>query len=285
MGTRAHPSLFAGLVDDAAVFPPGLAPLPRAVEEHIAREAYRRYVGPLLVPAAAAAEVVSLADGRALRLGLIARPGMPLEPVVEGARLLQEGVASGAHQVSLAGVEVGAASDWKPLVELGVPVTVEIPREGRDDALEAVHQAAVGRMGRPPIQAKLRTGATETWAWPDEHEVARFIEDCAVRSLPFKLTGGLHHILRADRADGPQHGLLNILAAVTVALDGGELDQLVEILQEPSIEPVGSVVVPLLPDEAERVRRAFTAYGCCDVLDPLRELAEVGIIDPEPAPA
>ena len=48
--------LFDRLVDDAAVFPPGLAPLDVAVREHLDRRegAYAAHIGPLLVPASAA---------------------------------------------------------------------------------------------------------------------------------------------------------------------------------------------------------------------------------------
>lgn len=52
--------LFTGLVDDAAVFPPGLAPLDVAVREHHAhrRSWYADVVGPLLCPADRSAELV-----------------------------------------------------------------------------------------------------------------------------------------------------------------------------------------------------------------------------------
>src|SRR5258706_15580954 len=54
MSTRV-PALLARLVDDAAVFPPGNAPLPEAVAAHHGHRAawYADLVGPLLVPASA----------------------------------------------------------------------------------------------------------------------------------------------------------------------------------------------------------------------------------------
>ncbi len=287
MPTRLLEQLLDGLIDDAAVFPPGLAPLPRAVTEHLKRTAYRRYIGPLLVPATSAAEVVSLAAGAALRVGLIARPGMPIEPVVDGVATLQ------GSSVELTGVEVGAAADWRSLVGddqaagVEVPVTVEIPRDGFDAALDAVaevfHRTPVPDLENR-VQAKFRTGATETWAWPDEVELARFLTGCVDRDLPFKLTGGLHHVLRADHPGpdgGPQHGLLNVLAALACVIDGGDAATVTGLLAERTPEPLGSVLLPLLPEQAEGLRRHFTAYGCCDVLDPVRELAELDLIDPQ----
>ncbi|PID96766.1 MAG: hypothetical protein CSA84_03025 [Actinomycetales bacterium] len=288
MSTRLLEQLLDGLIDDAAVFPPGLAPLPQAVDEHLERTAYRRYIGPLLVPATSAAEVVSLAGGAALRVGLIARPGMPIEPVTDSVATLR------GSSVQVAGVEVGAAADWRSLVGddqaiagVGVPVTVEIPRDGFDAALDAV--AEVARRAPAPeadsrVQAKFRTGATETWAWPDEAELARFLIGCVERDLPFKLTGGLHHALRADHPGpdgGPQHGLLNVLAALTCVIDGGDAATVTGLLAERTPEPLTSILLPLLPEQADDLRRHFTAYGCCGVLDPVRELAELDLIDPQ----
>ncbi len=275
VSTRLHSALLLGLIDDAAIFPPGLAPLPKAVADHLARLAYRPFIGPLLVTAALAGEVVELAGSRPLRLGLIARPGMPLEPVREGAQALV------GTSVTLAGVEVGAAADWAPLAGLGVPLTVEIPREGFEQALDAVAAAYRRHAGEPVVQAKLRTGQTDVWAWPDEAELARFIRACVDRELPFKLTGGLHHAVRADHPDGPQHGLLNVLAAVSAAVEGVGEAELAEILAERSHEPTATVLLGLEPAEVERVRAAFRAYGCCNVLDPVTELADLGLIDKE----
>src|SRR2546423_9174583 len=60
---RPVPAAFVGLLDDAAVFPPGNAPLPDAVAAHREHRAawYAPMVGPLLLPpedvAAAPAEI------------------------------------------------------------------------------------------------------------------------------------------------------------------------------------------------------------------------------------
>src|SRR5690349_9033386 len=58
---RPVPPVFAGLLDDAAVFPPGNAPLSEAVERHRDHRAawYAPMVGPLLVPADAVTAVPS----------------------------------------------------------------------------------------------------------------------------------------------------------------------------------------------------------------------------------
>lgn len=278
MTSRLPRALLQGLVDDAAVFPPGLAPLPRAVAEHVARTAYRPFVGPLLVPATAADDVRALAGAAHLRVGLIARPGMPVEPVRDGVAALA------GSTVEVAGVEVGAAADWASLLDLGVAVTVEIPRDGFTAALDEVADASHQTERNPLVQAKFRTGATETWAWPDEEELARFVIACLERDLPFKLTGGLHHALRADHPGpdgGPQHGLLNVLAAVHLAAQGAPVSVVEGLLAAREPEPLVDVLTALPSEGVGRLRRAFTAYGCCDVLDPLGELATLGLIDKE----
>ncbi len=281
MSTRLPDRLLTGLIDDAAVFPPGLAPLPRAVSQHIARQAYRRYVGPLLVPATAAADVLALADGQQLRVGLIARPGAPIEPVREGIAALA------GTTVAVTGVEVGAASDWVALAAQSpadVTVTVEIPRDGFEQALDAVAAAAHEQPWGTGVQAKFRTGATEVWAWPDERELTAFLMGCVARDLPFKLTGGLHHVLRADHPGpdgGPQHGLLNVLAALTCVIDGGDADIVAEVLAERTVDPLAAVLLPLGDEQVDVLRGHFRAYGCCDVLDPIRELVAVDLLDAE----
>ena len=276
MSPRLPHALIEGLIDDAAVFPPGSSPLPDAVAAHLARTAYRRFVGPLLVPATAAEQVVALVGDAPLSAGLIARPGMPLEPVTAGVE------ACVGTPVMVTGIEVGAASAWDRLADLGA-MTTEIPRAGFDAAMDSVAAAAeAGAAGeRPTVQAKFRTGATDVWAWPDEDELARFVVGCVDRDLPFKLTGGLHHVLRAAQSDGQQHGLLNVLAAVDAAVSGASPATVADVLRERSAPPLAGVLVALGPDEVAAVRRTFTAYGCCTVTDPIGELVALGLLERE----
>ena len=131
------------------------------------------------------------------------------------------------------------------------------------------------------LTADGRTGATEVWAWPDEAELARFIHGCVRRRLPFKLTGGLHHVLRADRVDGPQHGLLNVLTAVDAAAAGALPDQIAACLAERSPGPLTDVLLGMTSEEVAEVRAVFRAYGCCTVTDPIGELVELGLLKEE----
>ncbi len=271
--------LLLRLVDDAAVFPPGDAPLDVAVREHLQRRVgpYAAQLGPLLVPAAAAAELARLAaaDERCvadpLEVGLVVRPGAPVEPLVEAVSLLRDD-----PHVVVTGAELGWADGWRSALELEVPLSVEVGLDGEqeralDDIASAVDDEA-------DVQAKFRTGATPSWLWPDERVLARFLDGVILRGLAFKLTGGLHHAARTIEGE-PQHGLLNVLLATHEALDGAESDELAGILAQTSAEVLVDRAVRLDADAAARIRTSFTAYGCCGVLDPIGELTALGLID------
>ena len=268
----AEPALFAGLVDDAAVFPPGNAPLAEAVRLH-RRHRTSRYaacVGPLLVPASAAGELVSLLDGAPLRVGVIGRPGVAAADVAAAVSLLRS-----APGVEVAGVELGWAADWRATDFADLPRTLEVPR-GPEQAV-AIADLASDASDAVVLQAKLRTGATDTWAWPDETELATFIRDTIDHDLGFKLTGGLHHVVRGTHDGEEQHGLLNVLAAVRWALNGEEVGELVPLLAERDPAVLVPQVTRMSAADAAIVRAFFTAYGCCEVTDPLGELTTLGL--------
>lgn len=278
-------AVFDRLVDDAAVFPPGLAPTDVAVREHLdLRDGpYAAQLGPLLVPAAAAAEVAALAaaDARAadrpLRVGLIVRPGGPVEPLVEAVHLLRD-----AQSVEVASVELGWSPEWRRALDLDVPVVVEV---GLGDAQAVALDEIADAVDREAdVRAKFRTGQTPAWPWPDERELAGFLDAVVLRGLGFKLTGGLHHVVRGDYDGEPMHGLLNVLVATHDALEGEEAPALAHTLSVTDVEHLVDRLLHLAPDDTARARASFTAYGCCGVLDPLTELEALGLL-PERNPA
>jgi hypothetical protein len=271
--------LFDRLVDDAAVFPPGLAQLDVAVREHLDRRSgpYAAHLGPLLVPASSAARLATLAaaDPRTaedpLEVAVVVRPGSSVQALVDALELLRDD-----DRVLVTAAELGWSHEWRQVLVAEVPVVVEVGRgedqpRGLDDIAAAVDE-------EHDVTAKFRTGATPTWAWPDEAVLGGFLDAVVLHGLRFKLTGGLHHAVRDSHGGEPMHGLLNVLLATHEALHGAEAHELAGVLARHDTEVLVTALSSLSTDDAERVRESFTAYGCCGVLDPLTELRALGLI-------
>ena len=302
------PVLFRGLVDDAAVFPPAATPMPDAVTAHAVHRAawYAGCIGPLLVPAVAVAELLEVLDGThpgvhgahqhggerpgdathpapvagqdgPLDVVLIARPGADPATLTAGLDALHE-----EDSVRVVGAELAWEEGWRDLGLDDLAVALEVPRgEDRDVALAEVLVA--DREGLRVV-AKLRTGPTPTWPWPDEQELADFLVVSAGLGVPFKLTGGLHHAVRGayEVAGEPEenHGLLNVLLATSAALSGAGAAEVTGLLALREARALADVVGAWTEASATRVREAFTAYGCCTVTDPIGELADLGLLVP-----
>ncbi len=283
------PELLRALVDDAAVFPPGNSPLPDAVAAH-ARHRDTHYagcVGPLLVPAASASDLLAELDGGRwphrdpLRIGIIARPGTDPGVLREAIALLTTD-----PRVDVTGAELGWTPDWRRLDLPGdLPLALEVPRErsAQDEAMADV-RASVAE--GDAVVAKFRTGPTPTWPWPDEDELAGFLRAATGAPVPFKLTGGLHHVVRGTyEVDGVReenHGLLNVLVATHTALDDGSPSAVSGLLAVRDARALADLVAAWTDDTTRRARAAFTSFGCCTVTDPLTELADLGLLDADP---
>lgn len=283
----ASPLLFTGLVDDAAMFPPGNAPLDQALKEHLEhRQAwYADLLGPLLIPAGRAAELVEAVAGQALSeppiVGLVARDGLD--------QAIQALHASTADIVDVAAVELplAAADDvdraWAELATSSPrpePRTVwwEVDRAGylREQLGRLAGAAGSGRPGG----AKLRTGGPDAAAVPSEDELAAFLRHAIDLDLTFKLTAGLHHAVRGtDEATRLEHhGVLNVLCAIKAALNGAEEDELAEILAERAAEPLLTRAHAMSEADASVIRAFWASFGCCGVTDPIDELADLGLL-------
>lgn len=271
--------LFAGLIDDAAVFPPGLAPLDVAVREHLDRRTspYAACIGPLLVPATSVVELKALADAgdgtadEPLRVGLIVRPGSALDPLREAVEALRDD-----ERIAVSAVELGWTPGWQSVLDLEVPVVVEVGLDGVQ--AEALDDIAAAVDDGSDVIAKFRTGQTPSWPWPDEQALAGFLDAVVLHGLPFKLTGGLHHAVRGTYAGEPMHGVLNVLLATHEALEGAEAPELADTLAETDPEALVERITRLAPEQVERARASLTAYGCCGVMEPIDELVALGLL-------
>ncbi|WP_433868765.1 hypothetical protein [Saccharopolyspora sp. CA-218241] len=271
------PAFARALCDDAAVFPPGLAPLAEAVPAHRAHRAaaHADLVGPLVVGAAALPELGGLITD-ALDLAVTA-PGGPAQ--LPGLFADLAGLP-----VRLAALEVAVPDGAAPaafLAELDracapvpeVAVFVEVPR---DDRRPDLLRALAGTRYR----AKFRTGGVTADLHPDEAELAAAVHAAVGAGIPFKATAGLHHALRNTdpRTGFEQHGFLNLLLATDAAADCADPAEIAAVLAERDGEPIARRVAALDADRVAAVRARFLSFGTCSIIEPLTELVDLGLV-------
>nr|MDT0662696.1 hypothetical protein [Micromonospora sp. DSM 115978] len=275
------PGLLDGLVDDAAVFPPGSAPLPEAVAAHRRHRAawYAGMVGPLLVPASELAALAALLDTtERIDVGVIG--DVPIPRLYRLRDTLD-------RRIRIRQVEAAVAKRGEDpragLAELvGLPahlddadVYAEIPLTW--GLLRALDTLAQERASGKRVAAKFRTGGLAAELFPTPVELAAVICACRDRELPFKLTAGLHHAVRhIDPETGfTHHGFVNVLAGVLAAAEGGEVADVAELLA--ATDPQAFV-------DRVRARRSgsrplWAGFGSCSIVEPLTDLVRLGLVD------
>jgi hypothetical protein len=276
----AVPAAWSGLVDDAAIFPPGDAPLPDAVAAYLARreEWYADLVGPLVVRDTDLPDVdpevpvsVVLTGGAGAVAGvaaLAAKRGHRLAGLETAVRDLDD-MAGNVRRITTA---VDAARDSGTLAD--TRVYVELPQsDPTADWLAAADAAAEAEH-----LLKFRTGGVEAHLFPSATTVAAWIDAALDRETPFKCTAGLHHAVRhRDHETGFEHlGFLNVLLATRVAFDGGSVEETAQVLED---HYANDLVAMARQSDLEGARRWFTSYGSCSVGEPLEELVGLGLIE------
>lgn len=273
-------TLFDRLVDDAAIFPPGNAPLDAAIRDHERHRgsAYASLIGPLLVRDADVSRLPALAEGP-LQIGVIATAG-PLG--------LEQAVAT-LHDfphITVAGFEIPlppgdlVAETANLLSELavlhGITVSVELPRPGA--YVPDAWLAAVDEIAAAGFQAKFRTGGVEASAHPGEQELAMVLDALVPRR--FKLTAGLHRAVRNTQPGTgfEQHGFLNIMVAVHGLLAGSTVDDAAAVLASRDGAALADAVRSWSSSDGAAVRRTFRGFGCCGVTEPYEDLVDLELM-------
>lgn len=276
-----------GLVDDAALFPPGNAPLDRAVAAH--RESrvseYADLVGGFVVSDVRLPELIDVLDERdddeLLGINVVVTGGAgAIEPAVRWATRAplthlraieialrdEEDLAHNARRVLTATDQLAEELD-------GVEVYVEPPRLRGEPT--AGWLAAIDELASLGVRAKFRTGGVEQDAFPTCGELADAINAALDRELAFKCTAGLHHAVRhVDAETGlTHHGFLNVLLATRACLDGRDAS---DVLAE---ESAAVLLDGIDVDELARTRRWFTGFGSCSILEPHDDLVELGLLE------
>jgi hypothetical protein len=281
--------LLRDLLDDAAIFPPGEAPMARAVPAHAVHVSawYAELVGPFVCSGSRLPDLLDALDATpevaALDVAVVLDRGT-------GSLHEAAGLVADDTRLLLAGVEVplrgegpvDAARRAVATVD-GVlggpddrrPVSIEVPwAPGWREALEVVAEAG--------HRAKFRTGGATAEAHPAEHALAERVLACLDLDLPFKLTAGLHHaVRRTETGTGfEQHGFLNVLLAVAAALDGAGAEDVARVLADRDGSALAARLAALDEAGATRLRRWFASFGTCSITEPVDDLVALGLLAP-----
>lgn len=295
MSTIPQPYRF--LVDDAAVFPPGNAPLGEALAAHRRhrRSPWADLLGPFVVSDEALPDLIEAVrasgDDTPLPVSVVVTGGAgAIEPAVRWAGRAEElelaavelalrdeqDLPRNARRVTTVVDQLRAASD----LDDDTPVYVEPPRPvGPEPA--ASWLTALDELAALDLRLKFRTGGVTADAFPSAAELASCIDAALDRELRFKCTAGLHHALRhRDEETGfEHHGFLNVLLATRAALDGSGVEDVEQVLGTTA----ASAVRDTLDEEGEETlvsaRRWFVSFGSCSVREPLEDLVDLGLVD------
>jgi hypothetical protein len=273
------PQHWRGLLDDAAIFPPGDVPLHEAVAAHgVHRESW---YGDLLGSFVLKDTDLPLVRGTSHRLSVVVTggAGQVVGPLGAAARL-------GLH---VAGLEIAlrdpddlagnarrvvAAVDHartEGVLDEDVPVFVELPQADPSYGWEA----AADEVASAELRLKLRTGGLEAHLFPTADRLAAWIDAALDRELPFKCTAGLHHAVRHTSPEGfEQHGFVNVLLATVRAFDGASREETVATLEERD-----AARLPVTEQDVVRARRWFTSFGTCSVDEPLADLLALDLLE------
>jgi hypothetical protein len=274
------PAAWAAIVDDAAIFPPGDAPVHEATAAYTARTPEE------------GAELVGTFVLKDTDLPLVRGFGAPLSVVVTGGAGQIAGPAGLCSKLGLdlAGLEIALrdlddlagnarrvvaavdAARSEGVLDEDVAVYVELPHVGNTSSW----LAAADEVAAAEHRLKFRTGGLEAPAFPAAHALARWVDAALDRETPFKCTAGLHNAVRHTGDDGfEHHGFVNVLVATRRAFDGASTDEVVEVLEQ---RDGAALVADASSLDLAGARRWFTSFGSCSVAEPLEDLRTLGLV-------
>ena len=274
------PDAWRGFVDDAAIFPPGDAALPDALDAFTDRrdEWYADLVGSLVVtdtlltdvPAEVPVSVVLTGGAGAVEgvARLAQRRGLQVVGLEAALRDLDD-LPGNAQRVVTAVDAVRADG-----LLTDTQVYVELPQAAPDHGWLAAADVVAASEAR----LKFRTGGVEPHLFPTAATVAAWIDAALDRETPFKCTAGLHHAVRhRDHTTGFEHlGFLNVLLATRAAFDGAATAEVTAVLDD---SYVNDLVALARTSDLAGARRWFTSFGSCSVTEPLDDLTALGLLE------
>lgn len=299
--------LLAGAVDYAGLFPPAALDMGAAVSAYAEYrgDPARFVLGRFIVPVArlrefddAAAAMLPRGDGaEPWQLSALTGPDLSadIRLVLNFNDRHSSGSDIGRAEIDVleikaqARAEIASAMSSMPA---GVTPFFEIPIADDPSHLIAELRRTGGR-------AKARTGGVTAGAFPSAEDVARFMINCRDERVPFKLTAGLHHALRAayrlsyaaDAEIGDMFGYLNMFVAAALAWDGADESTLVAALNSRDVADFdfandglsfrGRFVGVATLREARA--NFVTSFGSCSFREPVDDLASLSLHSPSPA--
>lgn len=267
--TVATIHLFDRLLDDAAIFPPGNAPMAHALLAHELHENswYAATMGPFVCSGRRWPELTAgLRDGRPpLATSLVVTGGLAeLEPAVALA-LAEPRTVLRAVEVPITYGEVDAALRALDLLPAEVRTFVELPFGS----------------GLAPLQSSRHKAKFRTADGPGPGAaLAQTLLEAARRRVPFKLTGGLHHAVATPvtTTSPARQGFLNVLTATAAALEGRPEAAIATELAEYDGATLTDRVRQWPRETMDEVRALFTSFGTCSVAEPLEDLVGLGLL-------
>jgi hypothetical protein len=269
--------LFAHLLDDAAIFPPGNAPMGDAVRDHLAHRAapYADLVGPFVCSDDRLDELITVVTPHdvVLDVSVVVRAGVEGVPAAVGA-------VRGAPALRLAAVDVPAARADDEIGEVVAAFDRHLPESAAGYVEVPVTRPDLEALRASRYGVKLRTGGTAAAAFPSEGELALALHRVVGAGLTLKCTAGLHHAVRhLDLATGfEHHGFLNVLLAVDAARRGAAPDDLAAVLAERDQDELAGRTARLTAAEVGAIRRTFACFGTCSVSEPVEDLTALGLL-------
>jgi hypothetical protein len=269
----ARSALLGRLIDHAALFPPASMSIPdAAAEDRRARQGpYAWMLARFVCPASkleALAGEMPWREAPGISVVLDTPHFAPLEVAAEAGAPIE------AVELRLDGPLATVAETTR---RMGWTTYLELTVDGgwRDGV-----PRAVGAVARAGGRVKLRCGGQ---AVPSVEQVALVIAACRDAGCAFKATAGLHHPIRR----GPEHGFLNLLAAVTFAhAHGAEAAELESVLgeEDPSAFAIDSEGITVRGRRADRAEIAaareglFASIGSCSWREPVEDLQALGLL-------
>lgn len=265
---------WAGLVDDAAIFPPGDVPFDEAVGAYAERSVED------------GAELVGSFVLRDTDLPRLTDPVAPLSIVCTGGAGQLAGPTNWIRRTNVepAGMEIAVrdlddlAGNVRRIVaatddlETEWPIFIELPSTPTDHGwLSAADVAA-----EAGFRLKFRTGGLDASAFPPSEVLASWIEAALDRETAFKCTAGLHRAVRHTGADGfEHHGFLNVLVATARAFAGSGAPEVTQVLDS---RDAGMLTQAFDYEGGAGARRWFRSFGSCSVAEPWADLRELGLV-------